>query len=720
MRKIISFLVCFTMMVAVFSPIKISAKAAPNVSLEKAMNIAKQTFNLTTNDYDFTYSYSENQEGRNIWNLQWNTKKQPSSNISVSVDSSTGDIVQMYRWDYTNSVPSKLPKYSKDQALKAAKEWAQKIQPAGFKETRLFEDKYNQYGFTYYSPDAYSFRFIRQANGIDFPDNGITIVLDKNTLKIVNYSFQWDKGILSDPSKAISTAAGKQAFIDKLGIELSYKMIYDYENQKRNVMLVYALKDGNYAIDALTGKVLNSYYRGGMPEAAMDKTAAAPARAENVLTPEEKKSIEENSKLITKEQALEIAKKYLPEIESYKLSYSNLYIDTFSKRASWDLSWNKEPSEKGISGYANVRVDALNSDLISFSISGSDFGIDTKSDKPKISKTDAKAIADKFIKDTQPEKFKEIEYRDYVRSDYEEKYSTQYSFSYVNRLNNAVVSFNNFSIGVDAYTGRVTSYYMNWENDIKLPATEGIMTLDKAYDTLFEKGNFSLKYFRYFDYQTDTTNTPIIKLAYALDNVTGMMDPKTGAFLDYNGKPVKEVKKVEFTDIKGHAAENNINLLSEMNIIDSEGGKFNPNSVMLQKDLIKLIVKAIEPNGYVIYPRSSTADEYENYYRTAIERKIITEKEKNPNAQVTRLAASKMFVRALNIGFVADMPNLYTLNFKDSKLIANQYKGYVAITSQLGIIAPVKGNFEPSKAILRGDAATMIVNLLKVDVNVKN
>lgn len=720
MRKITSFLICFTMMIAVFSPIKISAKAAPEVSLEKATGIAKQTFNLTTEGYDFTYNYSENQEERNIWNLQWTTKKQPSSNIYVSVDSSTGDIVQMNRWDYSNTVPSKLPKYSKSQALKAAEEWAKKIHPSSFKETKLFEDKYNQYGYTYYSPDAYSFRFIRQANGIDFPDNGITIVLDKNTLKLINYTFQWDKGTLPDPSKTISTESGKQTFMNKLGIELSYRMLYDYENKKRNVILVYALKDGNYAIDALTGQVLNSYYRGGMPEAYMEKTAAAPTRADNVLTPEEKNSIEENSKLITKEQAIEIAKKYVPEIESYKLSYSNLYIDTFSKRASWDLSWNKEPSEKGIAGYAYVRIDALNSELLSFNVNGSDIATDVKSDKAKISKTDAKAIADKFINEVQPDKFKETEYRDIIRSDYEEKYSTLYNFSYVNRLSNAVVSFNNFNIGVDAYSGRVISYNMNWENDIKLPSTEGIFTLDKAYNTLFEKGNFSLKYLRYFDYQGIGNNVPIIKLAYALDNLSGMIDPKTGDFLDYNGKPIKEVKKVEFTDIKGHAAENNINLLSEMNVIDSEGGKFNPNSAILQKDLIKLIIKAIEPNGYIVYPRSSTTDEYEDYYKTAIERKIITEKEKNPNAQVTKLAASKMLVRALNIGFVADMPNLYTLNFNDSKLIPDQYKGYVAITTQLGIISPVKGNFEPSKNILRGDAATMIVNLLKVDVNVKN
>jgi hypothetical protein len=720
MRKITSLLVCIAMVVAVFSPIKISAKSAPVISLEKAMNIAKQTFNLTTEGYEFTYNYSENQEGKNIWNLQWNTKKQPTSNINVSVDSDSGDIVQMNRWDYSNTVPSKLPKYSKDQALKAAREWAQKIQPANFKETKLFEDKYNQYGFTYYSPDAYSFRFIRTVNGIDFPDNGVTVVLDKNTLKMINYTYQWDKGTLTDPAKAISIETGKQTFMDKLGIELSYKMIYDYENQKRNAILVYSLKDGNYAIDALTGKVLNSYYRGGMPELYMEKTAAAPSRVENVLTPEEKKSIEENSKLITLEQAKEIAEKYVPETASYKLSYSNLYIDSFSKRASWDLSWNKEISEKGITGYAYVRIDALNSDLISFNLNGSDFGIDTKTDKPKISKETAKDIADKFIKEIQPDKFKAIEYRDYVRNDYEDKYSTIYNFSYVNRLDKAVVTFNNFNIGVDAYSGRITSYNMNWEEGLKLPSTDNILALDKAYDTLFTKGNFSLKYLRYFDYQTSTINTPIIKLAYTLDNPSGMMDPKTGAFLDYNGKPIKEVNKVAFTDIKGHAAENSINLLSEMNIIDSEGGKFNPNSAILQKDLIKLIVKAIEPNGYIIYPQSSTGDEYENYYKTAIERKIISENEKNPNAQVSRLSASKMFVRALNIGFIADMPGLYNVTFKDSKLIPDQYKGYAVITSQLGIIKPVNGNFEPSKYLLRGDAATMTVNLLKVDVNVKN
>lgn len=154
-----------------------------------------------------------------------------------------------------------------------------------------------------------------------------------------------------------------------------------------------------------------------------------------------------------------------------------------------------------------------------------------------------------------------------------------------------------------------------------------------------------------------------------------------------------------------------------MGIIIDEGGKFNPNAKLLQKDFVKMIVLAIEPY-YSTYTDDSK-DEYEKYYRAAIDRKIISEKEKLPNAQISKQIAARMLARALNIGFVGDLSNIYALPFKDAKLVEAKYKGYTAIAAELGIVAPENGYFNPTRHVLRGEAATMLVNFLKVDVNVK-
>jgi hypothetical protein len=199
-----------------------------------------------------------------------------------------------------------------------------------------------------------------------------------------------------------------------------------------------------------------------------------------------------------------------------------------------------------------------------------------------------------------------------------------------------------------------------------------------------------------------------------------MIDSKTGVVLDSMGKPIKEAKKVEYSDIKGSAAEKDIQLLIEMGIIEDENTKYNPNGEMLQKDFIKMLVRAMEPYMFVYNTYTdSSSDEYEKYYKIAIERKLISEKEKQPNSQISKQGTAKMLVRALNVGFVGDLGNIYYLPFKDAKLVGNQYKGYAAIASELGMIPAEKGYFNPSRHVLRGEAATMLVNFLKVDVNVK-
>lgn len=712
MKKIFSFIITALMLVSILNPTNAAAEVKTNISLEKAITIAKEAFNLKTEGYKLSYEYSENQNGKNLWRLNWNKEKEPSSNIAVTVDSDTGDVVSMNRWDNSNTIPSKIPAYSKDQALKKAQEIGKKLQPSNFDQTKLYEKtKYGTEPF-YTSLDYYSFKFIRIINGIQMQDNGITITLDKNTLEMKSYEFDWDKGPFPDAAKAISLDEAKKVFGDKLGIELSYRLIYNYSEKTETPILVYTLKDSNRPIDALTGEILDYSVIRYMEEAKNDSSTA---NVGGSLTPEEQSTVDSNSKLISKDAAIETVKKYVSQANSFQLENAGLYTNEIRKTASWHLSWYKDNGENKSRSYLNAQVNAETSELISFTLYGEGFYFDEKTE-PKFNKAQAKEIAEKFIKEQQAEKFASTEYRDNKVNEYVEKYPDNYSFTYINKQNGALCPFNNFNAVVSSQTGEILSYSMEWV-DIKLPSTEGAMSLENAYKALYNNLDFSMQYIRNYNYTKGANRVPEIKLAYVLENFSGMIDSKNGTVLDYNGKPVKESKKVEFSDIKGHSAEKDIQLLAEMGILDDESSKFNPNSELLQKDFVKMIVKAIEPY-YSTYSDNSN-DEYDVYYRIAIERKIISEKEKLPNAQISRQIAAKMLVRALNIGFVAELSNIYTLPFKDAKSIGTQYKGYAAIASELGIVTPANSLFNPAKHVLRGEAATMLVNLLKVDVNIK-
>lgn len=717
MKKIFSFIIAAAMLVTIINPVK-AAEAKPNITLEKAITIAKAAFDLKTDGYKLNYEYNENQNGRNLWRLSWNKEKEPSSNIYVIVDADSGDVTSMNRWDYTSKVPSKIPSYSKDQALKRAQEIGKRLQPSSFSQTKLFEN--TKYGMdtVYTSSDSYSFRFIRVINGINMPDNGITITLDKNTLEMKAYEFDWDKGSFPDASKAITLEEAKRIFGDKLGIELSYRLIYNYKEKTETPILVYALKDSNLPIDALTGKVLEYSNIRYAEEKAAD-SANAP-NAAGGLTPEEQSTVDSNNRLISKDAAIAAVQKYVKQASSFKFENASLYTNEVRKTSSWHLSWTKDNGKDKSQSYLGAVVNAETSELISFYLSGEEFNWDEKAE-PKYTEAQAKEIAERFIKEQQPDRFASTEYRPSKQANellkiYPPVYEAKYSFRYVNKQNGALCPFNSFNVVVNPETGEIQSYSMEWVN-IVLPSTEGSMTLEDAYKALFANLDFSMQYIRRYDYSEDGNAVPEIKLAYVLENYSGIIDSKNGAVLDYNGKPVKEFKKIEFSDIKGHKSEKDIQLLVDMGIIIDENGKFNPNAELRQKDFVKMIILAIEPY-YSTYTDDSE-DEYEKYYRAAIDRKIISEKEKLPNAQISRQIAARMLVRALNVGFVGDLSNIYVLPFKDAKLVGEKYKGYAAIAAELGIVTPENGYFNPPRHVLRGEAATMLVNFLRVDVNIK-
>jgi hypothetical protein len=138
-----------------------------------------------------------------------------------------------------------------------------------------------------------------------------------------------------------------------------------------------------------------------------------------------------------------------------------------------------------------------------------------------------------------------------------------------------------------------------------------------------------------------------------------------------------------------------------------------PDKKILQKDFIKMLIFATVPY-YEIYT-SNNVNVYDRCYEIAIQKKIITEKEKKPEATVTRETAARYSVKALGVGFVANLSNIYYLSLKDIKYVTTAYKGYVAIASELKILSPAKGYFYPTKELTRGDTAVMLVNYLKVN-----
>lgn len=712
MKRLISLILAIALLLTGTHVIFADDKAnGAKISLEKAIEIARKSFDLNTESYEFSHSYYGNVEGTKQWQLNWNSKNNNHS-ISINVDADSGDILYMYQWKDDYSKQSKLAKYSREEAQKVAEDLLKKLQPTRYKEMSLKDDNNYELRYYYNSP-TYNFYFIRKVNGIEFQGDGVNISINKNTLEVVNYYFNWSKIAMPDPAKAISLEKAKEIFNKENGIELAYIIKYDQKTKKNIAKLVYTLKNGNRPIDAITGKVLDYsiYYP------AYDLLGAEGAIKTSLeLTPEEKREIEQNKKYLTREQALEIAKKYVKIDKKLELESESLYKNYDNSGATWSFSWSYNDASKNEYSYVNISINAENGEIVSLYSYDSVRDNAARTGTPKYNIEKAKELAENFLNAVLPEKFAQTEYRANLNQNNQVDKPISYNFNFIRIVNGIPCPGNNLNVTVNAYTGEITSFYSNWMN-IDFPMLDNIMTIDKAYESLYKNVNFSLKFINNYDYTTRTTNNRVVKLVYSFDDFSGMLDPVTGKPLDYNAEIIKEKEETAFDDIKDHWAEKDILTLLEAGIIEAGSNKFLPNENIKQKDFIKMLIKSLEPSYVVIpYAYDSADEEYDDYYKQAISRKIISEKEKNMNSEITRADAAKMLVRAMDLGFIAEKTDIFALNYTDKDDIPNELKGYIAIVTGLDIMSGKEGGvFAPNDKLKRAETASLIVKFLKVD-----
>ncbi|MGB7604039.1 MAG: YcdB/YcdC domain-containing protein, partial [Lutisporaceae bacterium] len=543
------------------------------VTLKQSIEIAKSSLGLNTEGYEFTSNYNENQNGHNVWNLNWNNSKTNTESINVSIDADTGKIMTVSWWVPNEQSKSRIPKHTKAEALKAAQELAAKLQGENFKQTRLMEaannDYYNKYA------ETYNFEFIRVHDGVDVPVNNISIQLDKNTLKLRYFNVVWDEGELPSKTKAFSLEKAKELLKSKLGLELTYNLVYNNQNNEPSVVLAYTMKNGNSPIDAITGELLNNYIiRSYYSD---EKSANAASTGNVVITPEEQSELEKNNEYISKSEAEQAIKQYITIDNKMKLERANLYHGYNKENATWNLEWRYSNSEDNSYRYINVQIDAVNKEIKSFNISDNSYGQDK--DKATINKEQAKKLAEDFLKVIQPNKFDKTQYKEYKEPfGYAPVNNNYYSFNFIRVENGVPCPSNSLNVGVNTITGEIVSFNTSWSN-INFPAPNKVITLDKAYEVLFNKVEFEMQYIHHF-INTNDSESKELKLAYVLENMPVLIDANSSLMIGYDGKPITPIQKLQYTDIKGNKAEDEIMLLIEMGIIEPDSTEFMPDSTM--------------------------------------------------------------------------------------------------------------------------------------------
>ncbi len=673
MKKILSF-VLITLLLLLSATPSMGA-TTDSQELEKAILAVKKIIEVDERFTEFQYSsWTEESDsldsGMKIWSLNWQTAD-GKEGIYASVDNN--GVLRNYSTYSESMSGGGFGTLTKSQGEAIAKEFLAKALPEGFKDARLMD--YSSYESTKY------YNFALYVNGVKANFVNVNLSVDANTGKVIDY-YANNVGILSRlefPALTgiISKEAAVAAFKSDIGVDLSYIIFSNYETKETKSFIAYKLASTNYAIDAMTGKPVESYSYFGWPLGNGGGAESKDQGSADGLTPEEQSEVDKIEGLLTQSGAIDALKNKVPAFANAgKLNYSSFSKDYFEERYIWNLSF-----EKG-----SGTVDAATGEIIGFNIYSM---YETSTDGITLDK--AKATAETLIKTLAPDKAAQVVF-DLYQSNVAAN-SEVYYLTYARQENGIPVAYNGLSVTVNKKDGKITGYFSNWNARVEFPPIGEIITEDAAFAIYDGKSDFNLAYIL-------DSNKKAVPAYMFMKDASFNVDPITGALIDYQGKPYTSPKSEEgYTDISGKWYEKTVVALYE-NGYYLPGDKFNGNSQITQEGFLRYLYSNYYGNA-----------DTEDLYDMLIMNGIVKEEEKAPDNLLARQDAAKFAVRYLGLGLAGEQSGIYLKVFPDST--AAEYRGYAALVKSIGIMTGDKyGRFNGAKTMTNAEAATVIYKTL--------
>lgn len=551
---------------------------------------------------------------------------------------------------------------SKEEAVKKAQQLADKLNPS--LKGELVVEAPEVY-------DGYDFYIKRIKNGLEVKNDGGSITLDKNAEKITNYDVSVTENTEFLPAdNLIAKDEAMKKYDEKLGMELEYKYKYDYNRSthknERKLYLQYTAKNDD-KISAIDGEtvtpakeiIMYKYAAGSMADAKKEMAY------DSGFSEAEMAEIEAVNGLISKDAIIKLAKDNVGidsklEVDSFSLIKDSYYSDVPVEYTA-QIDFGAKDGETA--GFANVSINAKTGEILSFYKSGT-----PKDEKNKLSDEKLKAAAEETAKKFAGAKFNEYKQDENGENGY---------FTYVRYVNGAKFDNDSIYVNVNATTGEVEGYRINYTNTA-FPPTDGIMDKSEAEKSLFSQVEYETVYIK----SEDKKMVPVYDFT---DDKPLCTDAKTGELIR-NGEVYKS-QIYRYNDIENHYAKKEIEALAELGN-GFEGDSFKPDETITQKDFLTLLLGRY------------TDDVYE---RLDIEKAGVA---KNESAPVTKEDAAKILVYNLGNGmYELAQEDIFKAPFAD----VTDNIGFAAILKGKKIVnGDENGMFMPKENITRANAAIMI------------
>lgn len=279
------------------------------------------------------------------------------------------------------------------------------------------------------------------------------------------------------------------------------------------------------------------------------------------------------------EQAITEVKNIITVPDDYgNFSSSSTERDTSSGKIKvWRLDWKQKDGRDG-SISASMGEDGFLYEYNKYS------GNETSNSLAKVTKDNAQAVAEEFLKKAIPDYYGQLKI---VDSNSNISSTQDYDFVYQGFINEVPVNFGNINIGVNKYTGEVN--YYNGENldtkGIQYPSIDDVIEQAAAQKAYIEKIGVNLKYYSYYDYSQKKMK---IFAGYSIGgNGDNAIDAKTGQAVSlyreshlYNSKD----------SVSGANADNSIAVMNEK-LTEEETAEVNNVADLITKEKAESILR---------------------------------------------------------------------------------------------------------------------------------
>jgi hypothetical protein len=729
--------------------------AEPKISKEKALELAKTYITLpegyTLQSVNLNTYPINSGIAAPTWNLSFikKVKEQQLGNISITINGMNGKLTGYYFSDNDpDHKPSYPPKVNYQGAKAAAAQWIAKLNPDELKQ--LIYNKQNEQSFrTPLNGDyQYNIRYDRTVDGIPFPQNGVSINVNSEGV-VTNYSYQWDESAAFEKvTSPISLEKAVQAFHDKAKISLVYQIPYQTKGEKKPII---SYNMSTVYLNAATGEPWSpeGYDLPTKAEAKplTDKPLGAKPAADLNLTKEQAIKKVQETVMLPADAKLENA--------SYN---ENINPETGENNSSWNLNWSQTPTETTLSALGKIpysihaAVNSRTGELLNFNHYVPYTDGQSKEIAAKISQETAKQQAIDFVKKNLPAYTDQLVLDDSIINAIpfdQQKAMRNWDFNFQRLLDGVSAAGERVGISIDKTTGEMVNYYFYFTNIAYPKQKPEVLPLDKAKDLLLSQYNIVLAYTPQngnagYGYDGGINNQKMntmmaagaippgvnvdkkaAKLVYMLvpkfTQKAFFLDAITGQWKDSSTGEVIILDKITVSDIEGHWAQNELQLMVDYQALDVVNGQVSPNKVITRGEMIKMLVIAMNGGSVGIkygMERTASFKDIKNdsplfaYVENAVDRGLIDRgADFNPNATMNREEMAQLVVRALGYKNLTKYGAIFNNKFTDTASIKNI--GEVAIVVGLNIMTLVNGSFGSPEEVTRAQAATAFFRYLQ-------